>query len=169
MAIKCGIVGLPNVGKSTLFNALTRAQIPAENYPFCTIDPNVGVVPVPDARLDALAVRNQDLRSQVAADLALARAAVVTTNEGGALAFSSLTQFTAAGSVLARDHAEASMGALEQMAGEGVHGPGDAFVVTATDQRDTSEGGTHAGSAFSTRRAMPASRATGPRHGAARP
>ncbi len=55
MAIKCGIVGLPNVGKSTLFNALTRAQIPAENYPFCTIDPNVGVVPVPDVRLDALA------------------------------------------------------------------------------------------------------------------
>ncbi|HTV50897.1 MAG TPA: redox-regulated ATPase YchF [Steroidobacteraceae bacterium] len=55
MSIKCGIVGLPNVGKSTLFNALTRAQIPAENYPFCTIDPNVGVVPVPDARLDALA------------------------------------------------------------------------------------------------------------------
>ncbi|HUS25668.1 MAG TPA: redox-regulated ATPase YchF [Candidatus Binatia bacterium] len=55
MGIKCGIVGLPNVGKSTLFNALTKAQIAAENYPFCTIDPNVGVVPVPDARLDALA------------------------------------------------------------------------------------------------------------------
>jgi len=54
MAIKCGIVGLPNVGKSTLFNALTAAEIPAENYPFCTIDPNVGVVPVPDPRLDAL-------------------------------------------------------------------------------------------------------------------
>jgi hypothetical protein len=55
MGIKCGIVGLPNVGKSTLFNALTRARIAAENYPFCTIDPNVGVVPVPDLRLEQLA------------------------------------------------------------------------------------------------------------------
>jgi GTP-binding protein YchF len=55
VAIQCGIVGLPNVGKSTLFNALTQAQIAAENYPFCTIDPNVGVVPLPDARLGALA------------------------------------------------------------------------------------------------------------------
>ena len=55
MGIKCGIVGLPNVGKSTLFNALTKAQIAAENYPFCTIDPNVGIVPVPDARLNELA------------------------------------------------------------------------------------------------------------------
>ena len=56
MGIKCGIVGLPNVGKSTLFNALTKAQIAAENYPFCTIDPNVGVVGVPDPRLEVLSV-----------------------------------------------------------------------------------------------------------------
>ena len=55
MSLKCGIVGLPNVGKSTLFNALTKAGIAAENYPFCTIEPNVGIVEVPDARLDALA------------------------------------------------------------------------------------------------------------------
>ncbi|MYN13460.1 redox-regulated ATPase YchF [Pusillimonas sp. TS35] len=55
MALQCGIVGLPNVGKSTLFNALTKAGIAAENYPFCTIEPNVGVVEVPDARLQSLA------------------------------------------------------------------------------------------------------------------
>jgi len=54
MGFKCGIVGLPNVGKSTLFNCLTRAGIPAENYPFCTIEPNVGIVGVPDLRLDQL-------------------------------------------------------------------------------------------------------------------
>ncbi len=55
MSLKCGIVGLPNVGKSTLFNALTKAGIAAENYPFCTIEPNVGIVEVPDPRLKALA------------------------------------------------------------------------------------------------------------------
>jgi GTP-binding protein YchF len=55
MSLRCGIVGLPNVGKSTLFNALTKAGIAAENYPFCTIEPNVGIVEVPDARLAALA------------------------------------------------------------------------------------------------------------------
>ena len=55
MSLKCGIVGLPNVGKSTLFNALTKAGIAAENYPFCTIEPNVGVVAVPDPRLEKLA------------------------------------------------------------------------------------------------------------------
>ncbi len=55
MSLKCGIVGLPNVGKSTLFNALTKAGIAAENYPFCTIEPNVGIVEVPDPRLLKLA------------------------------------------------------------------------------------------------------------------
>ena len=55
MGLKCGIVGLPNVGKSTLFNCLTKASIPAENYPFCTIEPNVGIVPLPDKRLQFLA------------------------------------------------------------------------------------------------------------------
>src|SRR6478609_8082244 len=55
MAVACGIVGLPNVGKSTLFNALTRAGAASANYPFCTIEPNTGVVDVPDARLEKLA------------------------------------------------------------------------------------------------------------------
>ncbi|MDP4677446.1 MAG: 50S ribosome-binding GTPase, partial [Burkholderiaceae bacterium] len=55
MALQCGIVGLPNVGKSTLFNALTKAGIAAENYPFCTIEPNTGIVELPDPRLGQLA------------------------------------------------------------------------------------------------------------------
>ncbi|GJL76370.1 MAG TPA: redox-regulated ATPase YchF [Nitrosomonas sp.] len=67
MSLKCGIVGLPNVGKSTLFNALTKAGIAAENYPFCTIDPNVGIVEVPDPRLQKLAeiVKPQKIQSAI--------------------------------------------------------------------------------------------------------
>src|SRR3989338_5750677 len=55
MGFRCGIVGLPNVGKSTIFNAMTAAGAAAENYPFCTLEPNIGVVPLPDGRLDRLA------------------------------------------------------------------------------------------------------------------
>ena len=54
MSLQCGIVGLPNVGKSTLFNALTKSSIPAENFPFCTIDPHSGIVQLPDERLNIL-------------------------------------------------------------------------------------------------------------------
>src|SRR3954447_9709803 len=63
MSLKCGIVGLPNVGKSTLFNALTKAGIAAENYPFCTIEPNVGIVEVPDPRLAKLAAIAKPLKT----------------------------------------------------------------------------------------------------------
>lgn len=66
MSLKCGIVGLPNVGKSTLFNALTRSGIEAANYPFCTIEPNVGIVEVPDARMDALSKIVNPKRTQPA-------------------------------------------------------------------------------------------------------
>ncbi len=67
MSLKCGIVGLPNVGKSTLFNALTKSGIAAENYPFCTIEPNVGIVELPDPRLDALSaiVKPQKIQSAI--------------------------------------------------------------------------------------------------------
>ena len=59
MGLKCGIVGLPNVGKSTIFNALTKAGIAAENYPFCTIEPNVGIVEVPDPRLQKVSLQER--------------------------------------------------------------------------------------------------------------
>ena len=66
MSLKCGIVGLPNVGKSTLFNALTRAGIEAANYPFCTIEPNIGIVELPDPRLDVLTAIVLPQRTQLA-------------------------------------------------------------------------------------------------------
>ena len=78
MALECGIVGLPNVGKSTIFSALTAAPAAAENFPFCTIDPNIGIVDLPDERLDFLPVLHGDIfqRSLVLAFLIPAHCAI---------------------------------------------------------------------------------------------
>ena len=84
MSLKCGIVGLPNVGKSTLFNALTKAGIAAENYPFCTIEPNTGVVEVPDPRLQQLAEIITPERIVPAIFAGIRRAAFVIAEVSGA-------------------------------------------------------------------------------------